>query len=364
MIPLRLKVDPLPADAPIVTRLRSSAPADVDPLDAVFLGMDGTVAEFDLAGFPLRLHNAPIESVENDVLLILPRQGTAHRLIRASSPHNTLLVTERCDQLCLMCSQPPKRHHSDMFPYFREAVRLAPKNAYVGLSGGEPTLFKEELFLFLRDMVDARPDIRFHVLTNGQHFEDADIEELASIPHDRVLWGIPLYSHEPARHDEIVVKAGAFSRLMQSFAILARAGSAVELRTVVMKPNAPDLAPLARLVTLQLPFITVWALMQLENIGFGRKNWNELFFDNSLPHAFDPIADALNFVRAKGVDALLYNFPHCTVPEDFRCLAPRTISDWKQRYLDTCGNCNAREACCGFFEWYPDERGFTGVRPL
>ncbi|TFF19864.1 His-Xaa-Ser system radical SAM maturase HxsC [Jiella endophytica] len=364
MIPLRFKVDPLPVDEPIVTRLRAADAPDAGPFDAVFLGADGPVSEFDLAGFPLRLHDAPIEDVEDDVILVLPGQASAHRLIRAASPHNTLLVTERCDQLCLMCSQPPKRHHVDMFPHFREAVRLAPRDVYIGLSGGEPTLFKEDLFRFLLDAIEARPDVRFHILTNGQHFEESDVETLASIPHDRVLWGIPLYSHVPARHDEIVVKPGAFDRLMRSFAILARAGAAIELRTVVMKPNAPDLVALARLVTTRLPFISVWALMQLENIGYGRKNWNDLFLDTSAPDAFAPIAEATDLVRARGIQALLYNFPLCTVPAAYRSLAPRTISDWKQRYLDACTTCSARGACSGFFEWYPDDRGFSGVAPL
>jgi len=56
MIPLRFKVDPLPTDEPIVTRLRAADAPDAGPFDAVFLGSDGAVSEFDLAGFPLRLH--------------------------------------------------------------------------------------------------------------------------------------------------------------------------------------------------------------------------------------------------------------------------------------------------------------------
>src|SRR5690606_40913863 len=60
----------------------------------------------------------------------------------ADSRHNTLLVTERCDQLSVMCSQPPKKQHTDLFPLLKQACLLAPKGATIGFSGGEPTLYQ------------------------------------------------------------------------------------------------------------------------------------------------------------------------------------------------------------------------------
>lgn len=149
---------------------------------------------------------------------------------------------------------------------------------------------------------------------------------------------------------------------MRSFAILTRAGTAIELRTVVMRTNIDDLTRLARFVVTRLPFVSVWAIMQLENIGFGRKNWDALFVDNSL--SFEAIGVALDIVHAKGIEATLYNFPLCTVPTAYRRFAPPTISDWKRRYLESCRDCGARDACAGFFEWYRDDRGFAKVMPL
>lgn len=361
MIPLRIRVDPLPIDEPLVIRLRSTADAP-DPSDALLIDFDGEVAEYDLAGFSLRLHATDPGEIDNDVLLIVPGQRSAHRLVRANSAHNTFLVTEQCDQLCVMCSQPPKPHHVDLFPYFTQAARLAPRDVYIGVSGGEPMLHKQELFAFLIDAIEARPDLRFHILTNGQHFEESDLPWLAGLPGDRVLWGIPLYSEDADVHDAVVAKPGAFFRLMRSFSILAKAGAAIELRTVVMRSNADGLPALARLVTKRLPFVSVWALMQLESIGFGRKNWDTLFLDSSV--AFREIATAVDICRARGLETLLYNFPACTVPAAYRSLAPSTISDWKRRYLRTCEGCNARDTCSGFFEWYPEAKGFAGITAL
>lgn len=354
-------MDDLPLSEPMVTRLRSGDDV-VGPFDATYIGRDGDVLEYDLSGFSLRLHASSHDEIDNDVLLLLPGQRSAHRLVRASSPHNTFLVTERCDQLCVMCSQPPKAHHTDLFPYFAQAASLAPKDVYLGISGGEPTLYKRELFDLLLNSLEERPDLRFHVLTNGQHFDEEDIEVLRRLPHDRVLWGVPLYSTKAAQHDEIVAKPGAHARLMKSFSILARAGTAIELRTVVMKTNVDDLPNLARFVATRLPFISVWALMQLESIGYARKNWDALFFDNSSD--FGSIGRSLDMVHAHGIEAQLYNFPLCTLPVEYRQFAPQTISDWKRKYVADCTLCSARNACAGFFEWYPEDRGFAGVGPL
>lgn len=98
-----------------------------------------------------------------------PPPGRIERLLRSDSPHNTFLVTERCDQLCVMCSQPPKKTHVDRFVLLEEACLLAKPGELIGISGGEPTLYKGQLLGMLGRVLHAREDLQFHVLTNGQH---------------------------------------------------------------------------------------------------------------------------------------------------------------------------------------------------
>jgi len=366
MIPLRLTAVS-PAPAPFVVRLRSEAPylaidETVSPFDAILENVESTTAGYSTPYGSLEITAPDPAEIENDVLLVDPRRGVAHRLIRAASAHNTLLVTERCDQLCSMCSQPPKEHHVDMFPIFEIAAQLAPQQMLIGISGGEPTLYKAQLFEFLMRTFATRPDLQFHILTNGQHFEEEDLPVLVGFPMERIVWGIPLYSSRASEHDRIVGKAGAFQRLQRSMAVLCRAGAGIELRTVVIKDNAQHLPELARFIATNLPFVSTWALMQLENIGFGRMNWSQLFWDHSKD--YQPLQSAIDVARARGIDTLLYNFPLCTVPEAHRRLAPATISDWKRRYLNVCDTCSKRAGCGGFFEWYPESRGFQELRAL
>lgn len=363
MIPLRISVDPLPIDAPIITRIRMSAERDaLSDLgrDAVFIGQDEGVSEFDLSGLSLRLRTVDVEKLDGDIVMIVPGQTSLHRLIRKTSTHNTFLVTEQCDQLCVMCSQPPKKYHVDLFDQFFEAVELAPSNIVIGLSGGEPMLHKQRLFDFLKMSITARPDLKFHILTNGQHFKNEDADFLKSLPRGAVLWGIPMYACDEDVHDQIVVKQGAFIKLCEGLALLASTGADIELRTVVMNSNILHLPALARFIATRLPFINFWAIMQMESIGFGRMNWDKEFFDNSV--SFDKLSDAINLSAALGTDVALYNFPLCTLPDRYRQFSVNSISDWKQKYLSECAGCTLMVKCGGFFEWYQEGKGFKEVK--
>ena len=108
------------------------------------------------------------------------------------------------------------------------------------ISGGEPTLLKDPLFKFLKEVIQDRQDLMIHILSNAQHFTKADRQSLFEISHN-VSWGIPLYSHKEKSHDDIVSKDGAFKKLFENFNHLLSSGSRVELRTVLMKQNIFDL---------------------------------------------------------------------------------------------------------------------------
>jgi His-Xaa-Ser system radical SAM maturase HxsC len=361
MIPLRL---PALADAtdPYVVRLNSAGSLPANPgTDAVLVETNEASSVYASDFGLLEVHGLDPAQLDGDVMFVDPRTASAERLIRAASLHNTMLVTERCDQLCVMCSQPPKKSHVDRFAALTQAALLAPPKAVVGITGGEPTLYKSELLQMLQHVLTRRPDVQFHVLTNGQHFDESDVSILRSRDFRRVQWGIPLYARTAELHDLIVGKKGAFDRLQQTFAHLIYAGANVELRTVVLTTNVEHLPALAHYVVGRLSFIDAWSIMQLENIGFARARWAQLYFDHA--KRFDPIAEAVETAVLHGVNARLFNFARCTVPNDFRQYAAPSISDWKRRYASACSTCTERDLCSGFFEWHPDPE-LVGVTPL
>lgn len=338
---------------PVVVRL-SRMPG---PDNAVLVGElgDDLIFQYDALTFSLRKPMG--EDIIGDIVLLEACYARVSRWIRRSSEHNTLLVTERCDQLCIMCSQPPKKSHIDMFDHMEKACLLAPENMMIGFSGGEPLLFKEQLFSLLETVHARRPDLKFHILTNAQHFTDSDIDRLRGQTFKSVLWGVPLYASAPALHDQIVGKIGAFELLMTTLPRMALAGLQIELRTVMLQQNYQSLPDVARFIIHKLPFISIWAVMQLEKIGFAKNRWGEQFVDHS--NNLKPLQTSLALGLSRGLDVSLYNIPFCTVSKELRPYLNQSISDWKRAFPDECEGCNAKSICTGFFEWHSTLDDYT-----
>ena len=331
--------------------------APLDAKVAVMIKSDGP--KYQLEEIQIISQTAILE--ENEILLVFPEQMIIQRFYRPSSNSNTILVTERCDQYCMMCSQPPKSKDYLHWELYLTAASVMPHGSTLGISGGEPTLYKKDLFAFLIKCKELDRNLRFHVLTNAQHFNFEDIPTLEFL-NETVVWGIPIYSDLPNEHDKIVGKTGAFKKLQTGFEVLLESCSRVELRTVLLQENHPFLARLAKYVSRHVQWIETWAIMQLEPIGFAKISWQLKFVDTSI--FGENLEQAVNTAKAAGISIQLYNFPTCVVPESIRQLCVRSISDWKQKYLLVCKTCSEQKTCSGFFEWYVEEDGFEIVQAL
>lgn len=118
---------------------------------AISSGFVGTFVVSDATEMPL--HGEPLARTlqvsskfeylaEGDVLGFHPGSKKFRILYRRSSPHNSFLVTERCNHYCLMCSQPPKDvDDSWILREIRAALPLVDKQTRsIGFTGGEPSL--------------------------------------------------------------------------------------------------------------------------------------------------------------------------------------------------------------------------------
>lgn len=364
MIDLHIPVQFTENMAPFVCRVESLGASQFGDEGLQILEQTATGLLGKVRGSTVVFPEHGLEEIAGDVLLMVPGRGIASRLIRNQSRHNTFLFTEQCDQLCVMCSQPPKRINDQWrLPHYKAAIRLADPNVQIGISGGEPTLQRELFFDLLEDMTTARPDISVHILTNGQHFVDEDVVRLTAI-HERadILWGVPLYAPEADTHDRVVFKKGAFETVMPNLFRLAASRAKIELRTVLTALNYPTLPKLADFVSKNLSFIHVWAVMGLEPAGFAKAFKGDLFVDHS--EFFEPLEHALDIASSRRLNTTLYNIPTCTVPRAYRSYCADTISDWKKKYLDVCKECDLKVGCTGFFEWYTDKWSYSGVHAL
>ena len=329
--------------------------------DVALLTIDTDNQSYRINDKKIILDKANIKLEVGEILIFFPQQNLIQRFYRPNSNSNTILLTEQCDQVCLMCSQPPKNKDYLHWDLYLQAVGLMPNGSILGISGGEPTLYKEKLFEFLINCIEVNPSMLIHVLTNAQHFDDKDLEKL-EILNKNVLWGVPIYSETAKEHDQIVGKKGAFEKLIEGFNCLLKSGSRVELRTVLLQNNYPSFAKLSKFVARHFVWIEKWAIMQLEPMGFARIEWPLKFVDTTIEP--ENLENAVLTATSCGIHIELYNFPLCTVPYHLRKFCVKSISDWKQKYLPNCDECSSKNSCCGFFEWYDRQAGYKLIKGI
>jgi His-Xaa-Ser system radical SAM maturase HxsC len=268
----------------------------------------------------------------------------------ASAGHNILLLTELCDNYCIMCSQPPKER-DDSYLYGRaERVisALPPMARSVGFTGGEPTVSPAAFLRLLEHCGRVAPDLSVHVLSNGRRFSDPGFARAyGGIRISDLMVGIPLYSSEPTLHDYIVQAPGAFDETVKGILNLGAQGSRVEIRVVVQQQTVPALAEIATFVARNLPFVDQVALMGLEMTGLAKPNAAIVWADPDDYRA--ELSRAYRLLNAAGIFTRIYNHQLCVVDEELWPAAVQSISDWKNDYPAVCEPCAVRDRCAGVF---------------
>lgn len=284
-----------------------------------------------------------------DIVKVSPDRSI-RTLYRAQSNHNGILLTEQCNNYCLMCSQPPKRHDDSwILDEIRDLIPMIPRTTEsLGITGGEPTIFGDGFLDVLRLCKSWLPYTAMHVLSNGRNFANMEFaSKYAAIAHPDLMVGIPLYSDDPARHDYVVQAKGAFDETVRGILNLKRLGQKVEIRVVIHKQTFERLPELAEFIARNLLFVDHVALMGLEMMGFTRANLDSLWID---PIEYkDQLSDAVNILRTYRVPVSVYNHQLCLVNSDIEPAYVRSISDWKNEYVPECDGCSRKADCGGFF---------------
>jgi His-Xaa-Ser system radical SAM maturase HxsC len=287
---------------------------------------------------------------DGDVVAIHPG-GMVRTLYRRNSNHNFILMTAQCNSFCLMCSQPPQMVNDS--GRIREHLRLIElidrQTEQIGITGGEPTLFKDDFLKVITHCKNLLPETSLHVLTNGRMFYYRRFAEaLGEIEHPNLMLGIPLYADTDSEHDYIVQAKGAFDETVIGLHHLARYDVPVEIRVVLHRQSVPRLKQLAEFIARNFPFAAHVALMGLEMFGFVHRNYKQLWID---PHHYRAqLKEAVETLAFAGLNVSIYNHQLCLLDQDLWGYARQSISDWKNIYLPECDECAARHECGGFFQ--------------
>lgn len=287
---------------------------------------------------------------EGDVLGIHPQSGRLRLLYRRSSRHNFFLVTERCNNYCLMCSQPPRNIDDGwLIDEIAQAISLVdPETPALTFTGGEPLTEAHRFIGLLEKTRDLLPDTAIHVLTNGRAFSSPEVADAwAAIHHPKLSAGIPIYAAVDHIHDYVVQAKGAFDQTVLGVLHLKDRGQEVEIRIVLHAITASRLTETCSWIARNLPFVDHVALMGMEHTGFAIANDDKLWVDPLDYQA--QLKTGVDILASAGVNVSIYNLPLCVLDVSVRPYAVQSISDWKNAYVTECDGCSARDRCAGFF---------------
>jgi His-Xaa-Ser system radical SAM maturase HxsC len=287
---------------------------------------------------------------DGDIVRFVPIKSALTTLYRKHSKHNSLLVTERCNNYCLMCSQPPKDFDDSYIVHdLLEAIPLMDRGTTeIGITGGEPTLLGDNLVTLIRALKNYLPNTTVHVLSNGRRFSDLSFcETIARLEHPDLMVGIPVYSDVSNIHDYVVQADGAFDETIRGVINLKRFRQKVELRVVLHKQTYSRLPQLAEFLTRNLLFVDHVALMGLEMMGFTRHNLKNLWID---PCDYqEHLVKAVEILVRYKMNVSIYNHQLCVLDRRLWPYNIKSISDWKNEYMPECEPCTKKNECGGFF---------------
>lgn len=290
-----------------------------------------------------------IEGFNEGDAVVINKRGEIVFVYEIKSNHNAIMATERCNHRCIMCPQPPILQEKDKTPFNLKLISLFDKSTQeIGITGGEPTLIGDNLFVLINHIKKELPKTAISILSNGVKFADKEYAmKLAKCKHHDLQIDIPLFSDIAEEHNRIV-GAKTFYKTVQGLYNLALFHQRIGLRIVIHKQTYRRLPQLADYIYHNFPFVAQVAFMQMETTGLAKENLDKLWID---PYDYNmELREAVLLLADRGIKPYIYNAQLCVLPDDIKYYAQQSISDWKDIYISECDGCMLRGQCAGFFE--------------
>lgn len=285
---------------------------------------------------------------EGDIVVI-NKEGEISFVYEINSVSNSIFVTGRCNHRCIMCPQPPITNEKDRTEFNLRLIELFDKKTEeVGITGGEPTLIGDSLFEIIKQIKKHLPKAAISILSNGVKFADKEYAlKLAACNSYDLQVDVPLFSDIAGLHNEIV-GAKTFYKTVQGLYNLALYGNKVGIRVVLHKLTYKRLPQLADFIYHNFPFVSQVAFMQMETTGLAEDNIQKLWID---PKDYNKeLEEAVRLLSTHGINTYIYNAQLCVLPKELHDFSVKSISEWKDVYLDECSECKLKNSCGGLFE--------------
>ena len=263
-----------------------------------------------------------------------------------------IYVTNQCNSNCIMCPDSVKLrtrpNEVTMENLLEQIGEINPEAEHVDITGGEPTLLKEQLPELIEAVFRQAPDAEVLMLSNGRSFAAGGYtERFSAFAHRRLKIEIPIHGDCAELHDRIAGCPESFVQTRAGIHHLLSAGVEVGIRIVVSRLNYNRLNQLIRFISREFPEIKYVNLMGMEVLGNAWKNREQVWIE------FDEVKDSLQQAVEQcfvcGIIPSLYNFPLCLFDRKYWYCYRNSISDYKIRYFEECDRCAQKSRCGGFF---------------
>ena len=200
---------------------------------------------------------------------------------------------------------------------------MDPNAEYVCITGGEPTILKDDFLELVEHVRDHFCSPILHILTNGRTFSYKSFFDAyrARRPYQTLL-GIPLHAADASLHDAITQSPNSFVETRRGLDNLYKAGERIEIRIVTSKLNYQNLDALSRMIVNRYPYCQHVCFMGLEMMGNAMMHRKEVWcnYDVLWPY----VREACEILIAAGVNVQLYNYPLCLVNKSMHALYHRS----------------------------------------
>ena len=261
-------------------------------------------------------------------------------------------VTNQCNSNCIMCPDSVKLrtrpNEVTMENLLEQIGEINPEAEHVDITGGEPTLLKEQLPELIEAVFRQAPDAEVLMLSNGRSFAAGGYtERFSAFAHRRLKIEIPIHGDCAELHDRIAGCPESFVQTRAGIHHLLEAGVEVGIRIVVSRMNYSRLNELIWFISREFPEIKYVNLMGMEVLGNAWKNREQVWIE------FDEVKDSLQQAVEQcfvcGIIPSLYNYPLCLFDRKYWYCYRNSISDYKIRYFEECEKCTEKSRCGGFF---------------
>lgn len=261
-------------------------------------------------------------------------------------------VTNQCNSNCIMCpdsvklrTRPNEVTRENLLEQISE---INPEAEHVDITGGEPTLLKEQLPELIEAVFRQAPDAEVLMLSNGRSFAAGGYtERFSAFAHRRLKIEIPIHGDCAELHDRIAGCPESFVQTRAEIHHLLEAGVEVGIRIVVSRLNYSRLNELIRFISREFPEIKYVNLMGMEVLGNAWKNREQVWIE--FDEVKDSLQQAVEQCFACGIIPSLYNYPLCLFDRKYWYCYRNSISDYKIRYFEECEKCTEKSRCGGFF---------------